>query len=74
VIEKTNNNDIFIDAALYGSALNNSLNHYSQLKVDLRITPFNLKFKDWGKIGDYSNCVPQEKTSKQTAWIAGNGF
>ena len=72
-IEKLNSNDIFIDAAPYASAFNNSLQHYSQLKVDLRITPFHLKFEEWGKFGDLSNCVPQEDTRKQTAWIAGNG-
>ena len=73
-IENRDDNEIFIDSAPYASAINNSKNHLSQLRVDLRITPFVLKFDQWGKFGELSYQESKEKITKQTAWIIGNGM
>jgi len=71
-IEANSQNQVFVDAAPFGVAMNNNISHQSQFKIDLRSQPFHFKFTEWGKFGDQAN-IKKQKGNTQTSWWSGCG-
>jgi hypothetical protein len=51
---QVNDNGQLIDVAPFACALNSSMAHFSECKVDIRNQPFEFKEKEWGLFGDFS--------------------